>query len=62
MKGWDDVSEKALKEEYRLLLNFIERGSEVHLIIKEIGSVRGASSGGNLKCAMSHVPLMWPSS
>lgn len=24
MKGWDDVSEKALKNEYRLLLNFVE--------------------------------------
>lgn len=24
-KGWDDVSEKALKEEYRLLLNLIEK-------------------------------------
>lgn len=24
MKGWDDVSEKAMKDEYRLLLNFIE--------------------------------------
>lgn len=24
-KGWDDVSEKALKEEYRLLLNFVEK-------------------------------------
>jgi len=25
MKGWDDVSEKALKDEYRLLLNFVEK-------------------------------------
>jgi hypothetical protein len=25
IKGWDDVSEKALKDEYRLLLNFIEK-------------------------------------
>jgi hypothetical protein len=24
-KGWDGVSEKALKEEYRLLLNFVEQ-------------------------------------
>lgn len=24
-KGWDDVSEKALKEEYRLLSNFVEK-------------------------------------
>jgi len=24
-KGWDDVSEKALKEEYCLLLNFVEK-------------------------------------
>lgn len=24
-KGWDGVSEKALKEEYRLLLNFVEK-------------------------------------
>jgi len=25
MKGWDDVSEMAMKDEYRLLLNFIEK-------------------------------------
>ena len=25
MKGWSDVSEKALKDEYRLLLNFVEK-------------------------------------
>jgi hypothetical protein len=24
-KGWDDVSEKALKDEYRILLNFVEK-------------------------------------
>ncbi len=24
-KGWDDVSEEALKKEYRLLLNFVEK-------------------------------------
>ena len=24
MKGWDDVSEKAMKDEYRLLSNFVE--------------------------------------
>lgn len=25
MKGWDDVSEKAMKDEYRLLSNFVEK-------------------------------------
>lgn len=25
MKGWDDVSETALKDEYHLLLNFVEK-------------------------------------
>jgi hypothetical protein len=25
IKGWDDVSEKAVKDEYRLLLNFVEK-------------------------------------
>jgi len=25
MKDWDDVSEKALRDEYRLLLNFVEK-------------------------------------
>lgn len=25
MKGWDDVSEKAVKDEYRLLSNFVEK-------------------------------------
>ena len=27
-QGWDGVSEKALKDEYRLLLNFVEKRSE----------------------------------
>ncbi|MCS0582996.1 hypothetical protein NX784_15515 [Massilia pinisoli] len=25
IKGWDDVSEKAMKDEYRLLLSFVEK-------------------------------------
>lgn len=25
MKGWDDVSEKAMKDEYRLLSDFVEK-------------------------------------
>lgn len=26
VKGWDDVSEKAMKDEYSLLSNFVEKG------------------------------------
>lgn len=47
-KGWDGVSEKALKEEYRLLLNFLEKRAGGGPDIKEIGRVRGASSGDKL--------------
>lgn len=49
MKGWDDVSETALKDEYRLLLNFVEKMVGRPSIMREIGSVPGASNGGKLK-------------
>ena len=47
-KGWDDVSEKALKDEYRSLLNFVERRPSARLIIKGPGVVRGVLNGGKL--------------
>jgi hypothetical protein len=48
-KGWDGVSEKALKDEYRLLTKFVEHRVGVPPDNKRNRQRCGASSGGNLK-------------
>jgi hypothetical protein len=48
MKGWDDVSEKVLRDEYRLLLNFVRKTAGAPPDNKKIGSARGVLNGGML--------------
>ena len=48
-KGWYYVSEKALKNEFRLLLNYVEKIVGHLPDKKEIGSVRDVPSRASLR-------------
>jgi len=48
IKSWDDVSEKAMTDEYHLLSNFVKKHTKARPIMLELRRAHGVSNGGNL--------------